>query len=256
MTDPASKLFGRAMKAIQREELAEAERVARELHSLRYSGAFEIDALVALARDDLPAAERHLEKGLEVAPGVWGLWQLLGNVRSDLGRFDDAADAYREALTCEGASAESIRLNCAILDMRRGRIEVARDTLAALLDEVDAGDMRNSIETSWFHCLRIIRNEGVSDRGKLFEVLLDAPLAADPLPEDLDPARRYGFFVKAHVAAGDAADIARIVAEDLADLVPGVRVCELEEKQDAAGLLVGVYWLSSQRFVYPIDDDG
>jgi tetratricopeptide (TPR) repeat protein len=79
-------------------------------------------------------AVRTLEAGVERAPNVWLNWQLLGNYRSDLGRFVEAEAAFERALACPDAWSASIRLNQAILAVRTG------DPAAALTLAADVSD--------------------------------------------------------------------------------------------------------------------
>lgn len=99
--------------------------VAAKLETLRYTATFEIAALAHAQLGDLGAAVTTLERGLKIAPGVWINWQLLGNYLSDLKRYDDAARAYDEALSCTHVDESSVRLNQAILATRQGLNEQA-----------------------------------------------------------------------------------------------------------------------------------
>jgi tetratricopeptide (TPR) repeat protein len=95
--------------------------VAKQLRKARFTAAFEVAALAHAGKRDLPAAIAILEEGVRSAPSVWVNWQLLGNYRSDLKRYDDAAVAYEAALRCPNVDASYVHLNLAILAERRGR---------------------------------------------------------------------------------------------------------------------------------------
>jgi tetratricopeptide (TPR) repeat protein len=69
-----------------------------------------------------------------IAPSVWLLWQLLGNYRSDLGRYDAAHDAYARALECPGVEPSSVHLNRAAALAREDRAEEAFEALAQVTD--------------------------------------------------------------------------------------------------------------------------
>lgn len=118
--DEAQRLHDEALAHLDRGELAEARRIAGELRGMRWSGAFEILALAARAEGDLDEAVRALEEGVGLVPAAWTLWQLLGTLRDESGRADDALRAYDTALGCEGAWASSIRFNRAVSRMRAG----------------------------------------------------------------------------------------------------------------------------------------
>lgn len=126
--DEAQRLHGEALAHLDRGELDEARRIAAELRGMRWSGAFEIDALAARAEGDLEGAVGALEEGVRLVPAAWMLWQLLGTFYDEQGRAGDARHAYDTALACEGAWASSIRFNRAVSRMR------ARDPGGALAD--------------------------------------------------------------------------------------------------------------------------
>ncbi|VVE50515.1 hypothetical protein PMO31116_04625 [Pandoraea morbifera] len=74
--------------------------IGKKLESMRYSGAYEVQAMAYADMDEMEQAVAVLEAGVAHAPGVWLLWQLLGNYRSDLGRFPEAIEAYEAAANC------------------------------------------------------------------------------------------------------------------------------------------------------------
>lgn len=118
--ETARRLEAEAFEAIEAGDWDAAEARAGELLAMGWSGGFEVRALAAQGRGDVEGAARVLEDGVEKAPGACPLWLLLGNVRSDLGRFDEALDAFDRALSCEGSDAASVRFNRAIAEHRRG----------------------------------------------------------------------------------------------------------------------------------------
>jgi tetratricopeptide (TPR) repeat protein len=130
----AGKLLERGRALLRDGEIDEALRVAERLRGMRYSGGFELTALAHAARGRTEEAVRVLEEGVEAAPQAWLNWQLLGNYRSDLGRFAGAEAAYERALACPGVHPSSVRLNQAILAYRQGENPKALG-LAALVDD-------------------------------------------------------------------------------------------------------------------------
>ncbi len=105
--------------------LAEAEAIGRQLLEHRHSSGFEILALSLGDSGDVEEAVQVLEEGVEVAPGVWLLWQLLGNFRSDLGLFTEALEAYDRALFCEDVEKDSVYFNIATVLSRQEKFEEA-----------------------------------------------------------------------------------------------------------------------------------
>jgi tetratricopeptide (TPR) repeat protein len=112
--EQVKRLDARAHEALDAGAWDDAERAAAEMLDLGWSGGFEIKALAARGRGDDDAAVRALEEGVSHVPGSWLLWLLLGIVRSDLGRADDALAAFARALACEGCDGASVRFNRAI----------------------------------------------------------------------------------------------------------------------------------------------
>ncbi|HRV80228.1 MAG: hypothetical protein H6830_08295 [Planctomycetes bacterium] len=106
-------------------EFEEALKTAHAIEDLRHTTAFEIAALAKLGLDDTEAAIAVLQRGLKLASDVWVNWQLLGNTFSDLGRYEEAENAFRDALRCSEPWVDSIRLNQAILLGRQGKPEEA-----------------------------------------------------------------------------------------------------------------------------------
>ena len=131
--DEAERLHDRALGHLEAGELDAALGLAQELRRMRWSGAFEIEALVARRRGDLEVALRALAEGRAAAPSAWSLHQLAGIVLGEAGRTDEALAAFEAALGCEGAARGSVRYNRAVLRMRRGEAGLAlADAEAAL----------------------------------------------------------------------------------------------------------------------------
>jgi tetratricopeptide (TPR) repeat protein len=128
-------LYDEAMASLRSGDLERAEELCIRLKDARFSGAFEVLALVALERGDLDAAEKTLREGTGVAPNVWFLWQLLGNTLSDRSRYAEAHAAYARALACPHVSEDSVRLNRAILFCREGRHAEALEETGGIAEE-------------------------------------------------------------------------------------------------------------------------
>src|SRR5262245_15132035 len=139
------KLWQKGKTLLAEGSYREALGVARELEEKRYSGAFDLAAQAHAALGELPQAIEVLERGVAAAPDVWLNWQLLGNLRSDAGKFDEAAEAYERALGCEAVWASAVRLNQAILAERRDRFSEALDFIDRVQDaelEIPKADVK------------------------------------------------------------------------------------------------------------------
>ena len=131
----ADKLMKRGLAYVKSDRTNRAMEVAKELHSLCYSGGFEIEAQ-ALAHDGFKdEAISVLRKGLEAAPTSWLNGNLLGNYLSDQGRYEEAFAAYEEALRTPTADHILIEANYAMALQRAGRDEEARAKIATVAAE-------------------------------------------------------------------------------------------------------------------------
>jgi len=171
-----------------------ALRIAGRLEELRHSSAFEIAAL-AHAQDGAPEkAVEVLERGVGLVSDVWLLWQLLGNVRSDLERFDEALEAYDRALACPGANPDSIALNRAIALDRGERLEEALAVVEAV--QLPEEPVRTHLAAERTRLLRQLGRHDAAEAGarERLEVIREAEgryeLAWDELGEDDDPPER------------------------------------------------------------------
>jgi tetratricopeptide (TPR) repeat protein len=133
----SGQLAAEGYRHLEEGNAEEALAVATKLEGMQFTAAFEIAALAQVQLGDLGAAVTTLERGLEIAPGVWINWQLLGNYLSDLERFDEAARAYEKALACADVHESSIRLNQAILAKRQD----LNDQALAFVDQVTDPDL-------------------------------------------------------------------------------------------------------------------
>lgn len=131
------KLTAEGFECLNNEEYEKALKIAGKLEELRFSSSFEIAAHAYSGLGDLEKAVSVLERGVKLAPDVWGNWQLLGNYLSDLERFESAASAYRNALKCPNAHISSIQLNQAILANRQNNFDQALQ----ILEKIDDKDL-------------------------------------------------------------------------------------------------------------------
>ncbi len=112
----------------------EALMIAKKLEELRYTAAFDIAAQAHAGLGNLEKAVEVLERGVTEEPDCWLNWQLLGNYRSYIGDYDPAAEAYDRALRCPDSWQDSVRLNQAILAVKRDENEEALRFLEKVKD--------------------------------------------------------------------------------------------------------------------------
>ncbi|MEZ4337921.1 MAG: tetratricopeptide repeat protein [Sandaracinaceae bacterium] len=119
--------------ALEAGDLEAAEAAAAALIGMRWSGGFVIRALALRAAGRPEAATSVLEDAVTRVPADGRLWQLLGNLRSDLGRLDDALVAFGRALEGEGVSTTAVRFNRAVAHRRAERFGEALADLEPIL---------------------------------------------------------------------------------------------------------------------------
>lgn len=129
----AEALMDRGWELLRRNNAQEALKVGKRLEAMRYSGGFEIQALALCDLRRRREAIAVLEKGVETVPGVWLLWQLLGNYRSDEGDYEGAFEAYDRALDCD-CDPTHVQYNYANALTRAGRWAEALERLESLTD--------------------------------------------------------------------------------------------------------------------------
>ncbi len=229
-------LLNEAHSALRNGDLDRAEALGEKLLEIRHSSGFEILALAAQDREDLPKALEILKRGLRQAPGVWLLWQLLGNTRSDLGDLAGAREAYTRALGCPGVWVPSIEGNLAILDVREGEIERALARLDNLPPIDDEGlsahvlDLRLSI-------LRERRDERSAD-AQYIRLIIEVPT---------------GFYQNLDVVADNPEAALRFIVDDLGPDYVGATVSESEVLQAAPDHPAGVYAVHGGRVYFSAD---
>ena len=119
--EEAARLEASGHGQIEQGELGAALETAGELLAMGWSGGFVLEALVHRWKGEPEVAVSKLEAGTKRAPYDWRLWQLLGNLRSDLSLFDEAIEAFDRAEKCEGSSMVAVRFNRAIANRRADR---------------------------------------------------------------------------------------------------------------------------------------
>jgi tetratricopeptide (TPR) repeat protein len=141
--ESAQQLMDEAFKCLERFDSGAAEKLGKQLLEMRYSGGFEILALAYEQRGELEQALAVLDQAVAVVPKVWSLWQLLGNMRSDLGDYVGAYEAYDSAAQCPDANVNSVMFNKAVVLHREKRYEECLAILGGL--SVDHNRLRAQV---------------------------------------------------------------------------------------------------------------
>lgn len=119
------KLYEEAHELLDGGSYEEALKFARKLRKVRYSGAFEIEALAYSALEQYDDAVRVLREGLALAPAAWPNWMLLASTLSDLKQYDEALLAYDRAQACSGSDRNVIDYNRGIVAWRQKKPQEA-----------------------------------------------------------------------------------------------------------------------------------
>ena len=133
-----------AFQAIDSTDTKRALSIGKKLLRIGYTGGFEVLACAYAADYDIEKAVQVLESGLEDAPTVWKLWELLGNYRSKLGRHDEVQSCYQRALKCPDVDRSVVHLNASISLEKAGRYAEA----LVELDRVEERDDLRARATS------------------------------------------------------------------------------------------------------------
>jgi tetratricopeptide (TPR) repeat protein len=120
------------------------------LVDMRHAYGFEVLARAYLLRDEKTRAIAALQDGVSKAPGVWQLWELLGDSWTDVGDDRRAREAYERVLALP--NADSVARAHALTELERfdEAIAIAR----AALDDSDArADERARLQYSIAYAL-------------------------------------------------------------------------------------------------------
>lgn len=114
-----------AYAALDDGDLDKAIELGEQLISQRHVRGFEILALALDRQGDLDEAYDVVKEGLEAAPDAFPLWELLGNILSKKRMFDQAQQAYQQALDCPNSDQDSIKYNFAVMWRNAGHLDRA-----------------------------------------------------------------------------------------------------------------------------------
>ena len=189
-------LLDKGFDALEDGRFEEALEAADGLEGFRHSAGFELGALALRALEREEEALERLERGVKKAPTAWLLWNLLGNMRSDLEDFEGAFTAWDSGLACEGCDAGSLRLNKAIA---LGRLERGEEGLAEL-------ELIQDAEPTFFARVQAFRAHLLGLLGRQDERVEAARAGLDLLGDEVDPAEAQLFAELAlglHASGGD-----------------------------------------------------
>lgn len=108
----------------------EAETIGRELiEGAGHPAGYELKARAMWGMDEQGEAVELLEEAVAVEPDADTLWHWLGTFRSEIGRYDLAADAFEQAAACTDAVVSLELYNLAVVRQRQGSHTEAMEVL-------------------------------------------------------------------------------------------------------------------------------
>jgi tetratricopeptide (TPR) repeat protein len=246
-------LIRKADEALESGDDRAALTAGKRLVELRHVYGFEVLARAYWLREEKTKAIAALVEGVEKAPQVWPLWELLGDYRSDVGDVKRAREAYEQVLASPNADSAARAHALTELDRYDEAVSIARAALDANdLDPEERARLHYSIAYALW-------SKGETD-GAL-KAAWEA-IALHPSNEDAmwlireieglrsDAARYYRLIVRApkydvsYAVVADDEDEARQLVTRFEP--EGIRASllfdEITTMRDADGLPKGVYW--------------
>lgn len=118
-------LLKEAYAALDDSDLDRAIELGEALLARRHVRGFEIVALALDRQGDLDEAMEVLREGIDAVPDAFPLWEMLGNILSKKGYFEEAQQAYQRAIECPNADVESVKYNFAVMWRNAGHLDRA-----------------------------------------------------------------------------------------------------------------------------------
>ncbi|MHC5020363.1 MAG: tetratricopeptide repeat protein [Planctomycetota bacterium] len=115
------ELADRGFAALHAEEPEEALAIGRTLARAGHIVGYELQALALGELERPDEAVAVLRRAVEQSPGDWRPRRMLGNLLSDLGRHDDALEAFDAALGCPGVDTAAVQCNASVCLARAER---------------------------------------------------------------------------------------------------------------------------------------
>lgn len=209
-------------EALETLNFKRAHVVARKLHSIGYTGEFEIAARAYWQEGKRRKAIRTLESATRKHPAVPILWSYLGEFYSETGRYDEAIYAFEKSASGPHGERALADLNVAVVLWRRKEYQAAILKLN-LIPPGTAEPDPSSVELVRAHCLLSLERTGealqavdeglalsVSDRPKVEASLLALRAKTLLKMDDRNGAQAAAW--KA-IAIDKSADVAEIIRE-------------------------------------------
>lgn len=192
------ELLTRAWESIDRDEDAvEGRRISELLKDAAHPAGFEISAVILEQAGEIDKAIETVQAGLQLAPTVARLWELLGNLHSDADRHAEAQEAFDKALGCEHHNEASIHYNKSLSFYRDQNFEPAN----AELDKIDAKDIDDDELQMHIQALRVSTLNGLQ---KFKEAIVLAKKVLETYPEDVCPESCISHLAEVHAQLGRA----------------------------------------------------
>lgn len=212
LEEQARGLMDEAFQRLDRRDFEGALAVAEQLKAMRHSSAFDITAEVYAAQGQPDRAIAALEEGVRTAPGVWLLWQSLGNLLTREGELARAQEAYGRALACPQVDASSVHFNRGLAYARQQDYDEAHRCLGL----VRGDHLRFKAQT--FQVAVLVDGGRFADAEALAVRLLEGvPAGAEHLE---DAARVEAYLGKAVLQGRGDRDAARQHARKALGMVP------------------------------------
>jgi tetratricopeptide (TPR) repeat protein len=133
--DNYDALMAEAFEFLDIGEPKKALKIGQQLEKMRYSGAFEIQALAYNDLNKRKKAIKTLEKGVKTVPDVWLLWELLGNYYSEESEFEKSFVAFEQGLRTAEPDRVSLNYNYAIALERSGDLQEAKSKVSEIFSD-------------------------------------------------------------------------------------------------------------------------
>ncbi|HEY9793961.1 MAG TPA: tetratricopeptide repeat protein [Candidatus Obscuribacterales bacterium] len=196
MIDPQTVdgLLEQAYNLIRQGQSEQAVAVGNELLKNRHARGFEIIALAFEQQGNATDAIAVLQDGVSRVPNAWPLWELLGNLYSDQGQYDEAYQAYDKALACPNGDHDSINYNYAILLKRLGKLEEAMK----LSERIRAGDLEMKVRVLQLSIFNAMKRH--DEAARIGTQLIQRILTRNQIAEEEmgDLSRTYAEVGRAH----------------------------------------------------------
>jgi tetratricopeptide (TPR) repeat protein len=140
----------------------------------QFTAAYEFGAVV-LPSIDRDAAVRLVSKGIRDNPGDWRLYQHLGYIQWQAGRYAEAAEAYAAGARLPGAPAWMGTMAAQMI-LNGGSREVARETYLRMYEESTDGQVRA------LAALRLAQIDSLAERELIRRALADFRTRAGRCP--------------------------------------------------------------------------